>query len=376
MSDQSSAFLPPDALPLPAAELALADRYVAGEHSPGDLATVRRHMDTDPARWTAIHALREAFIARAALGEPVVPVAEARAAFWNGVASHSVPGLRPTVRIPGAVREGPFRRWFRVGSVPVLGGLTAAAITAIVLSNTPSGGNNSRTVAPRRYATAAGERATITLTDGTVVRLGPATNLRVTTKAIDVDGEAFFAVTHRSHEPFVVRAGNTVTRVLGTRFIVRKYRGDHTPRIIVADGRVAVRVDGTAASAILSAGTLATVTDSGTLDVANDIVPSDQTTLIDGRFVFRDVPLADVVGELERAYDIKMQVADSVLAHRTITFTASVAAESLTDVLDFLSTALDAHYTRSGKTVTFAPGARASARPRQSPARKEAHYGR
>ena len=76
---------------------------------------------------------------------------------------------------------------------------------------------------PQLFATQAGERATATLADGTTIRLNGATRLQVvyTTagrSARLLAGQAFFDVRHDAARPFVVRAGASRTRVLGTAF--------------------------------------------------------------------------------------------------------------------------------------------------------------
>ena len=78
-------------------------------------------------------------------------------------------------------------------------------------------------VATRELATRAGERTTVTLADGSTVSLNGATRLRVfyadgQRRAELLAGQAFFDVRHDVARPFVVRAGASETRVLGTAF--------------------------------------------------------------------------------------------------------------------------------------------------------------
>src|SRR5687768_8668644 len=68
----------------------------------------------------------------------------------------------------------------------------------------------------KTFSTGIGQRANVKLADGSVVIIAPATTLRVLGRSIDLSGEAIFTVTQRTGEPFIVRANNTVTRVLGT----------------------------------------------------------------------------------------------------------------------------------------------------------------
>ncbi|MBB3695668.1 FecR domain-containing protein [Sphingomonas sp. BK580] len=75
----------------------------------------------------------------------------------------------------------------------------------------------------RTLATRAGERGTLTLTDGSTVRLNGATRVRVTyragvRRAELLAGQAFFDVRHDAARPFTVVAGRTSARVLGTAF--------------------------------------------------------------------------------------------------------------------------------------------------------------
>ena len=78
-------------------------------------------------------------------------------------------------------------------------------------------------VSTRMLATRAGERATVTLADGSTVALNGATRVRIVyadgqRRAELLAGQAFFDVRHDVARPFVVRAGASETRVLGTAF--------------------------------------------------------------------------------------------------------------------------------------------------------------
>ena len=79
----------------------------------------------------------------------------------------------------------------------------------------------------QRYATAAGERQHLTLPDGSDLTLNTRTVAEVewhlrSRQVRLVDGEALFDVTHSTWRPFVVRAGETTVRVVGTAFNVRR----------------------------------------------------------------------------------------------------------------------------------------------------------
>jgi ferric-dicitrate binding protein FerR (iron transport regulator) len=259
---------------------------------------------------------------------------------------------------------------------------TICAAAAIVFGMVVlSRGENRRSsfghVLPRMYTTTSGQYATVTLTDGSRVLLGPATTLSVAIQPGDesvdarVVGQARFIVTHNKDRTFRVHVGHAVARVLGTTFLVRRYETDHTTRVVVTDGRVSlasVRHDARGATlvgngAVLTTGMLGTVPDTGMVQVTPDIAVDDYTGWTRGQLVFRDTPARDVVTELGRAYGVEIHIADSARAVRPLSWTISLSERSLTDVLESLVDVLDAHPVRTGSIITFFPGRSASHRP-------------
>jgi transmembrane sensor len=60
------------------------------------------------------------------------------------------------------------------------------------------------------------------------------------TRDVYLSGEAYFDITHRVGQPFLVHTGKITTRVLGTAFDVRAYPADDSIRITVTQGKVQV----------------------------------------------------------------------------------------------------------------------------------------
>jgi transmembrane sensor len=101
----------------------------------------------------------------------------------------------------------------------------------------------------RTLATRAGQHGTLTLADGSTIRLNGATRVEVdfgTTRrsARLVAGEAFFDVRHDPARPFTIRAGGGTARVLGTAFDLDMTRR----RVALSVYRGAVGFDATAAA--------------------------------------------------------------------------------------------------------------------------------
>lgn len=94
--------------------------------------------------------------------------------------------------------------------------------------------------------TSAGEKITISLPDGSKVKLNSSSSLRypadfnVSTRTLSLDGEAFFEVTRNKEKPFIVVTGNIETSVLGTSFNVKSL-SDSAATIAVTSGNVLVK---------------------------------------------------------------------------------------------------------------------------------------
>lgn len=176
------------------------------------------------------------------------------------------------------------------------------------------------------HSTVAGERRTVTLADGSQVQLNTDSaiavdfsgrNRRVTLRR----GEAFFTVTPDRSRPFEVVAMGAVTRVVGTRFAVR--RMDDATRVAVEEGTVEVHCPaGTAApedGLRLTAGEAARYRPDScpTRDAGVDVARA--TAWRDGRVVFDDRSLREVVDELNRYRPGPILLLAPDLAQRRVT---------------------------------------------------------
>ena len=95
-------------------------------------------------------------------------------------------------------------------------------------------------------STPAATTTLVTLSDGTRVMLNanstleyPASFDDAEVREVRLKGEAQFEVTKNPHRPFVVKAGEMQTQVLGTIFDVKAYRKD-APKVTLMEGKVKV----------------------------------------------------------------------------------------------------------------------------------------
>jgi transmembrane sensor len=338
----------------------LLDRFFAGECTPAERADVLHWLETHPLPAKYVQALKQAMQLS---DRPGAPSAWETDASWERLAQTT--GIAPEPRPAAPLRLVPPRRRWSLPSGPPL--MRVAAIVTLLLG---SGAfwwsvtrHAPRPAAMREFTTARGQRAEMRLADGTRILLSVDSKLRVPgdygTAARDVylDGEAYFEVTHDATKPFSVHAANALVRDLGTRFGVRAYASELRVRVVVAEGKVAMRsataADTVSPAPVLSPGDLGRLDASGALSLAQGVNVQRYLAWTDGRLAFQDAPLRDVLPDLARWYDLDLTLAAASLGDRRLTFT--VDGEPLTQVLDGIALLAHARYERTGRSVTFYP---------------------
>lgn len=208
------------------------------------------------------------------------------------------------------------------------------------------------------YTTNPGQRATITLTGGSRVAMGPATAVRVRQEGhnpplgVDVSGEALFTINQSNEHPFVVTAHGVAMRVLGTEFVVRAYDASMV-RIAVRSGKVSVQSPAlTAANAVVvSSNQVTSVVPDAVPQVAEitDLAPDFGWT--EGQLVLRNVPLGEALVRMSRWYGKEFRVADSALLELHVE--TVLPSNYNPGRIKGLAKVLGARVTQSGSVITF-----------------------
>ncbi len=207
------------------------------------------------------------------------------------------------------------------------------------------------------YTTGIGQRITFTLPDGTRITLGPQSVMSVpkqfgsSTRTVALNGEAYFDVTTTDRIPFVVKTGNTQTRVLGTRFVVKYYDDKFGARIAVESGRVSFgkyfdardsrnAANSTNNDVIVTPGLVAFADSAGlNVSLSKEETLSDYTDWVHSRLTFRSTPVSEALKTLTRWYGVQFNVSDSELLGSSIT--GSLPYGSVEDMLTTLRDLLD-----------------------------------
>lgn len=155
------------------------------------------------------------------------------------------------------------------------------------------------------YATTIGQRQSIQLADGSELTLNTNTSLEVSwhlrSRRVNLpQGQAMFHVAKANFRPFLVSAANSETRVLGTRFEV--YREQAQVTVTVAEGTVRVISKAAAGwnGTTLTASQQVRIDGDGQMHAVQQIDPSLSMSWMDGKLVFAQTPLQQVIDEIQR----------------------------------------------------------------------------
>lgn len=193
-----------------------------------------------------------------------------------------------------------------------IGGLLAASVVAGVATVAVE-----KAAAVDRYSTGVGIRRVVQLADGSRINLNTATVIEVALKRHRrtvhlLKGEALFDVAHDASRPFLVMAGPTTLRVLGTAFNVRLRQ--ELVELTVTRGMVGVSDDGLGMQRV-PAGNSAAIRDGVMAVTALDPAVLQQRTLWqDGVIELDGDTLAQAVDEFNRYRVHPMVIGDPSLA--------------------------------------------------------------
>lgn len=194
---------------------------------------------------------------------------------------------------------------------------------------------------------------TQTLPDGSEVTLNKHSTLQYPShfggndRPVLLQGEGFFRIAPDTHQPFVVRVGDAIVRVLGTSFNVRHRSGG--TEVVVETGRVEVCVGDHRQE--IGPGERALIAPGGT-DVQKE--PSQDALYQYYRtrvFVCRSTPLRELVKVLSEAYDTRIRIDKAGAGDELLT--VDLRDESLASVLDIATQTLGLTWSRQGEEVVI-----------------------
>jgi ferric-dicitrate binding protein FerR (iron transport regulator) len=270
--------------------------YFNGELSAGKRMELLRETATDPVLWQTFASFQNA----CAMLSFAPGNADRRAA---EAAWHRLMKRRRAKRFARAA----FRVAAYAASVALLAVLTRIAVPFGAVPEVPA-------AVPQELYVPAGQRARVTLPDGSTVWLNAGSTLRYPSvfgqeRKVHLSGEGFFDVARNPDSPFIVSTDSADIRALGTRFNVYSYARAGYMTATVVEGAVKVRVSGREAEEMQLDPGQQFFYGEGKLRRETSI-DRDKLLWTDGIYAFRRETLGMIIKKLELYYDVEIIVLD------------------------------------------------------------------
>ncbi|WP_025763336.1 FecR family protein [Dyadobacter tibetensis] len=206
---------------------------------------------------------------------------------------------------------------------------------------------------------------TTLLDDGSVVILSANSSMKIGTdydlkdRRVQIWGEAYFEVFPNPNKPFVVLLGQTMTRVLGTKFTLSTQKDRNSVHLSVHSGKVAFYKSDENASFEKSIGLILTANQQALYRAQDQSmqrlrVPTKAPESLQ-EYIYDDTPVAVVLMQLEQQYGMEIIFEKEIFSDCPIT--TSFTKESLLERIDIICQAVAAHYEiENGKIRISGPG--------------------
>lgn len=208
------------------------------------------------------------------------------------------------------------------------------------------------------FATGKGEKASLTLPDGTEVALGYDSRLAYNPsefnrkgRHVNLSGEAYFDVAKAHGSPFTISNDRIEVKVVGTRFNLQVRRNRPFARLTLDEGSVLFTSVKTGRTASVTPGSTATLDyASGGITVEPSDAVGDMKSWMNGELDFKNEPLNHVLLSLEEAYGISVKTQGGIIAD---SFTGTLPTGNVVEALRILGQAYGLDYSIDGNAVTL-----------------------
>lgn len=187
-----------------------------------------------------------------------------------------------------------------------------------------------------------GMKSSVVLPDGSKVTLNAGSRLSYPSafigkeRKVDIKGEAYFEVTHDTGHPFIVNTDGIQVRVLGTKFNVKAYEDENNIEVTLTEGSVLVGVNNSKLSLQLEPAQQVRFNKIRKNLLKLDVNLNNYTTWKDGKFYFNGITFANIARQLERKFNVHIQI-DSEKLKNTVFTGDFVRGENLEQILRIIT---------------------------------------
>lgn len=190
--------------------------------------------------------------------------------------------------------------------------------------------------------TASGAIIRYELPDKSVVWLNSGSKLRYPIRfkedkrEVELDGEGYFEVTSDKEHPFYVNTPSGLSiYVYGTHFNVNAYHDDKYVETVLEEGRVNVLNPQKTERLVLKPGESALYDGATNALSKREIDVYEKTAWKDGKLIFRNTSLKDVLKRLARHFNVDIEFNN--LSGKEYKYRATFTSEDLDQILNYLS---------------------------------------
>ncbi len=195
------------------------------------------------------------------------------------------------------------------------------------------------------------QQRSVELPDGSLVQLNHDSEIQFaqhfadSAREVTLRGEAYFEI-KRAPRPFMINTGNAQIKVLGTKFGI--WARNEQTRITVREGRVSFRALAAppAAAVILTANQASVCRKDGAPASPQSVDAGHLLAWREGKIIFDETPLAEVLAELQRVYNVTITLANPALGAHTIT--GSFHQKPVASVLASICLTLNLQFAQQG----------------------------
>lgn len=197
----------------------------------------------------------------------------------------------------------------------------------------------------------------VLLSDGSEIMVNSKSSIKflinntLNDRVVYLSGEAYFKVKNIDNKPFVVKTSKGDIRVLGTEFNVRDYNDEKAVVTTLEKGMVEYKPKDKRKQSVIILPGIQVIDDAGSNELKIDLVNTSlYTSWIDGKYIFEDTSLEEIIKMLEKWYAVKF-IYDSKDV-KQIHYTGVLKKyENIYSVLDFLETSEDISFQIFGETI-------------------------
>ncbi|MDX9882231.1 MAG: FecR domain-containing protein [Prolixibacteraceae bacterium] len=195
------------------------------------------------------------------------------------------------------------------------------------------------------FITENGQRSRVVLPDSSIVWLNSGTTLSYPSdfsehRKVSLNGQAFFQVYHNEDSPFLVQANGLIVKVLGTKFDVDAYPENGEIAVVLESGKVELAHNNFESfNYTMQPGEQATYNITDNALTLNYVDAAIYSSWKDGKLIFRNESMKNVVEKLRRWYNINIEVTDAEVYNSI--FSGTIQNESYEEIFRYIEIVCD-----------------------------------